>query len=405
MRVGDAGVLAAGPLELPNGRLVSRSLDNRIGAFVVLEALRLLKAGGPAAATVTAGGHDAGGDLRTPGAARAPPRRDLEAVAARGRGRDPCHRLSRPRQAQAWRAPARRRTGDRAGRRLSNMVFDQLVAAAEAEKIPYTIEASSRDTRTDAEAIFNAHRGVATGLVSVPLRYMHSPNEMVVQSRMSRIRRGCWRRFCRRVTPDMDFITTLGLRRSLPCPASASCAALPHALPHHRPAVPAAPSPPARSRQRAGRRWPPGASTSGRRLNRRRPGAAARASACTASGVPMRPSASSSSRSTSAFVSSSAASASDIASPRDRLPSRPCTACSRTCGDGSRSICRSGSTVERRADLRQRAGHRTPHPLVVMVHVPRQLRHRVLGAKVAAELGHIANHEPLVMQQQPAQQR
>ena len=36
LRVGDAGVLAATVQELPNGRVVSRSLDNRIGAFVVL---------------------------------------------------------------------------------------------------------------------------------------------------------------------------------------------------------------------------------------------------------------------------------------------------------------------------------------------------------------------------------
>ena len=45
VRIGDPGVLAAGVLEFPNGRLVSRCIDNRIGAFVVLEALRLLARG------------------------------------------------------------------------------------------------------------------------------------------------------------------------------------------------------------------------------------------------------------------------------------------------------------------------------------------------------------------------
>jgi endoglucanase len=44
IRVGDPGVLASTVLELPNGRLVSRSVDNRTGAYVVLEALRLLAA-------------------------------------------------------------------------------------------------------------------------------------------------------------------------------------------------------------------------------------------------------------------------------------------------------------------------------------------------------------------------
>src|SRR4051794_31620492 len=53
VRIGDPGVLAAGVLEFPNGRLVSRSIDNRIGAFVVLEALRILSEN-RAAASVTA---------------------------------------------------------------------------------------------------------------------------------------------------------------------------------------------------------------------------------------------------------------------------------------------------------------------------------------------------------------
>ena len=54
VRVGDAGVIGTAPIELPNGRLVSRSLDNRIGAFVVLEALRRLKQLGTVAPSVTA---------------------------------------------------------------------------------------------------------------------------------------------------------------------------------------------------------------------------------------------------------------------------------------------------------------------------------------------------------------
>src|SRR3712207_4292696 len=44
VRVGDVGVIDQGLIELPNGRLASRSVDNRMGAFVVLEALMLLSA-------------------------------------------------------------------------------------------------------------------------------------------------------------------------------------------------------------------------------------------------------------------------------------------------------------------------------------------------------------------------
>ena len=54
-----------------------------------------------------------------------------------------------------------------------------LIETAEAEEIPYTVAATARATGTDADAIFSARDGVPTGLVSVPLRYMHSPVEMV----------------------------------------------------------------------------------------------------------------------------------------------------------------------------------------------------------------------------------
>src|SRR3954449_1282350 len=47
VRVGDVAVIAGEPQELPNGRIVSRSLDNRLGCFVALETARLVaEAGG-----------------------------------------------------------------------------------------------------------------------------------------------------------------------------------------------------------------------------------------------------------------------------------------------------------------------------------------------------------------------
>jgi endoglucanase len=62
---------------------------------------------------------------------------------------------------------------------LSPLVSDGLIAAAEAAEIPYTLQADSRSTGTDADAIQFQRAGIATGLVSCPNRYMHSPNEMV----------------------------------------------------------------------------------------------------------------------------------------------------------------------------------------------------------------------------------
>ena len=204
LRIGDPGVLASGVVEFPNGRLVSRSIDNRIGAFVVLEALRLLAASGNPAAAVTAVATTreeiaaTGGGARSSAVSLEP---DVAIVV------DVTHATDYP-------GVDKRRHGDyrlgggpvlSRGASVSEVVFELLTAAAEAEGIPYSIEADSRDTRTDAEAIYNAHRGVATALVSVPNRYMHSPNEMIALEDLDRTAR-LLAAFARRLTPETDFV-------------------------------------------------------------------------------------------------------------------------------------------------------------------------------------------------------
>jgi putative aminopeptidase FrvX len=203
IRIGDPGVLSAGILEFPNGRLVSRSIDNRIGAFVVLEALRLLSTDRPGAA-VTAVATTREEIAATGGGARSSASRiepDVAIVV------DVTHATDYP-------GLDKRRHGDyrlgggpaiSRGASVSEIVFELLVEAAEAEKIPYKIEAASKDTHTDAEAIFNAHRGVATGLVSVPNRYMHSPNEMIAVEDLDRTSR-LLASFARRLQSETSFV-------------------------------------------------------------------------------------------------------------------------------------------------------------------------------------------------------
>ena len=65
------------------------------------------------------------------------------------------------------------------GALLSPVAFELLRAAARARSIPFSVQAVGRDTATNADAIHIAQEGVATALVSIPNRYMHSPNEMV----------------------------------------------------------------------------------------------------------------------------------------------------------------------------------------------------------------------------------
>jgi endoglucanase len=65
------------------------------------------------------------------------------------------------------------------GSTLSPRISELLIETAERLEIPHTIEASGSRTATDADAIQIARSGVPTGLVSIPLRYMHSPVELV----------------------------------------------------------------------------------------------------------------------------------------------------------------------------------------------------------------------------------
>ncbi len=65
------------------------------------------------------------------------------------------------------------------GPNINPLVFERLVAAAEAEGIPYQLEAEPGVTGTDARAIQVAQEGIPTGLISIPLRYMHTPTEAI----------------------------------------------------------------------------------------------------------------------------------------------------------------------------------------------------------------------------------
>jgi endoglucanase len=65
------------------------------------------------------------------------------------------------------------------GPNMNPVVVDRLRAAADAADIVVQWEAIGRGTGTDANAMQLARAGVATGLISVPNRYMHSAVEMV----------------------------------------------------------------------------------------------------------------------------------------------------------------------------------------------------------------------------------
>jgi putative aminopeptidase FrvX len=176
VRIGDVAVIDAEPLELPNGRLASRALDNRLGSFVALEAARLIAEAGGAqweiAAVAAAQEETTFGGSRTSAFALEP---DAAIVIDVTHATDaPGIDVKEAGKHELGSGPVITR-----GSTLNNGVFELLHDAGEAEKIPFTVEASGRATGTDADAVHISRGGIPTGLISIPIRYMHSPVELV----------------------------------------------------------------------------------------------------------------------------------------------------------------------------------------------------------------------------------
>ena len=176
IRVGDPVVIAAEPVAVAGERLVSRAMDNRLGAYVALESLRRAhegdKLGAPSPRSPPC-------RRRSASSAPAPPP-SRSAPTSRSRSTSPTP-PTRPGVDEKELGSSPLGSGPVIGRgsTLSPKVFELLVETAEAEGIEYSISASGRGTSTDADVLQISRAGIPTGLVSIPLRYMHSPVEMV----------------------------------------------------------------------------------------------------------------------------------------------------------------------------------------------------------------------------------
>jgi putative aminopeptidase FrvX len=177
VRAGDAALVVGAPVELRNNRIAARDRDNRMGCYVALEVARRVAAEGGAPGDVAglAVVQEEVGDFagaRTAAYVLEPAVAIAVDVthATDIRGGDPedegDNRLGGG--AALMRGPS-----------MHPRIFDLLYETAEAEGIPFTVEVSRGHTNTDADAVYLSRMGVATGLISVPLRYMHTPVETV----------------------------------------------------------------------------------------------------------------------------------------------------------------------------------------------------------------------------------
>ena len=202
LAIGDAGVIDSQMLEMPNRRIVSRAIDDRIGAFVVLEALRRY-ATNPGAARVVAAATAqeeigyAGGGARV--AAQSLDARMAIAVDVTFATDHPGIEKKELGEHTVGGGPVLTR-----GSVVSPVAFGLLSETARRLEIPFSVHAAGRFTSTDADAIHLTRNGVATALLSIPTRYMHSPNEMVSLDDLDRAAE-LIAETCRMVTSDTDF--------------------------------------------------------------------------------------------------------------------------------------------------------------------------------------------------------
>lgn len=201
VRIGDAITIELAQRELANNRLISSGLDDKSGAWVVMESLRRLDPG----------------KLRVAAYAVATVQEELGLRGARTSafGIDPqvgiavdvtfatdCPGIEKKEEGEIklGNGPVIHR-----GPNMNPKVVDRLLQLAESYKIPYQIAASGKATGTDANAIQVNRAGVATGLVSVPNRYMHSPVEMVSLDDLD-VAANLLARFVESLKPDDDFV-------------------------------------------------------------------------------------------------------------------------------------------------------------------------------------------------------
>jgi putative aminopeptidase FrvX len=175
VRVGDMAVLEQPVVDLAERRVATRAADDRCGAFVAVEAARLY-AESPGRARFTAvasvSEETAFTGAYTAGYALEP---DAAIVIDVTNASDyPTTSKNQVGDVRLGRGPSISR-GSAVHAELTQLV----VEAAEAEGIPYQIEPAGGNSATDADAVRITRAGVPCAVVSVPLRYMHSPNELL----------------------------------------------------------------------------------------------------------------------------------------------------------------------------------------------------------------------------------
>lgn len=207
--VGDVATFQYEFQELMSGRATGRGFDNKSGSFVVGEALRLLKDDGGlhpevgvfAVATVQE-------EIGLRGARTAAYGIDSQV----GLAVDVNFAIDHPGLSQSRYGNAKLGGGPTVNRgaNVNPVVFNLLKDASTKGEIPIQVCAEPGGTGTDANAMQLNRAGMAVGLIGIPLRYMHTPCELLQLSDVEQCA-ALMAEFCRQVTPETDFTPRPGV--------------------------------------------------------------------------------------------------------------------------------------------------------------------------------------------------
>ncbi|HVT11177.1 MAG TPA: M42 family metallopeptidase [Fimbriimonadaceae bacterium] len=207
IEIGDVVTYQVEFQTLLNNRATARGFDNKMGSFIVAEALRLLA-------------EEGGLDPNVGVYAVATVQEEIGLRGARtssfwigpqsGLAVDVNHAIDYPGVSKSrygtldvGKGPSVMR-----GANTNPIVLKMIRQAAEEDQIPYQIDVAPGGTGTDGNAMQISGPGMAVGILGVPLRYMHTPCELLALNDVENCAK-LMAAYCRRVKPDTDFTPRL----------------------------------------------------------------------------------------------------------------------------------------------------------------------------------------------------
>ena len=189
--------------ELLGDRVTARGFDNKMGSFIVAEALRLLKEEGGLDPNV---GVYAVATVQEEIGLRGARTSAFSIDAQSGLAVDVNHATDYPTVSKSQHGKLDMGKGPSVtrGANASPVVLRMIRAACDAAEIPYQIDVTAGGTGTDGNAMQVSRGGMAVGIVGVALRYMHTPCEVLSLKDVEDCAR-LMAEYCRAVKPDTDF--------------------------------------------------------------------------------------------------------------------------------------------------------------------------------------------------------